>query len=78
MANFSGKWKLKDSHLFDDFMADCSEYLVLLSLIQQAPRFVIWKIIPIGKIDVTMMQTKSSNTNRPVGRYNGYFTLINR
>ena len=26
MADFSGKWRLKDSHLFEEFMADCSEY----------------------------------------------------
>ncbi|KAL5254525.1 hypothetical protein ACHWQZ_G014095 [Mnemiopsis leidyi] len=24
MLDFTGKWKLKDSHLFEDFMADCN------------------------------------------------------
>ena len=61
MSDFSGKWKLKDSHQFDEFMADCSEYLVLLFIIPKVPRFVIWEIMPIGKIDVTMTQTKSFN-----------------
>ena len=32
-TNFTGKWKLRDSHLFEDFMADCSEYRDLYVLV---------------------------------------------